>query len=201
MVDFDEKNFYARGVCTNFYDDTYSVVGQMIHQDKDLQQRIRDTIKDKRVIELGCCNLLGYCLDLFAMGADSYVGVEPFHTPKVEGVKQWFVDRGFAKVAEKDISYVHRDAASYLQSVRDREGIVTFSSGLLEGSILYNLEYAQEVVREIVRLAKPNESSAIHVTDSFFTDLLQKEGLHLDFGREISSNRYLVGIYSKAQPK
>ena len=198
MAAFDEGEFYARGVCNNFYDDTYPVVGPMIHEDKDLQQRVRDTIGGKRVIELGCCNSVRYCLDFFAMGAGSYVGVEPFHPPTAQEVRQLLVQ---AKRTEREISYIHRDAASYLQSVTAGLGLVTFSSGLLERSILHNLDYAREVVHEIVRLASPNVSSAIHVTDPFFSDLLKREGLHLDFGREISPNGFLVGIYSKAQAK
>ena len=199
MEKFDVEAFRARNVCTNFYDSTFHAVGKMIHTDEELQQKIREAVKGKRVIELGCNNTGRYCVTLLALlGADSYVGVDPFYAPDADGLKEWFKEIGHPELTEKDVRYVVRDAASYLQSIRSKgkERVATFSSGVLESSIIFDKDYAREAVREIARLTRP-ESSAIHVTDRSFTDLFQEEGLLLDFGRTLSDN-ITLGIYSRA---
>ena len=196
MKAFDPKEFFRRNVSTNFHDSSFSVIAPIIHEDQELQQKMRSAINGKRIIELGCCDLVRYCLDLFAMGAGSYAGVDPYHIPDISAVRKWFMEMGFDKMKDKKIEYYQRDALSYLQSLPSSDGIMTFSSGTLEGDIIHDEKYARQVVQQIARLSRPKETTAIHVVDPFFAGLFQEEGLHLDFGKR-ASNGFTLGLYSK----
>ena len=190
MSEFNKQEFESRGVSYPFHDSTHHIVGAKIREDEELQGRIKEAIKDRTIIEIGCCNLVRYCLDLFYYGADSYVGVDPFNLPDIEWAK--------SELEDKKVSYVREDVLSYLQS-QQIEGLVTFSSGTLEKPVIHNKEYARAVVSEIKRLARP-EISAIHVIDPFFAKLFEDEGLQLDFHRNLDmmGNR-LIGLYKASK--
>lgn len=139
---------------------------------------VKDFVKGRNVLDIGCGKNGGLSETVFDMGAESYTGVD---------IDESFIEQS-KKLAKGE--FIYDDPVYVLGKVKNQPLII--SSGVFDSSVLNSWEYSNQLIKAIYEAMK-NGDVTLH-TSGYVGDY---NNAFLSKGFQVVEKNSMMGIYRK----